>query len=367
MAQSKIDLRRWYVSATFVCVMALSFYQLWSVWPTLVVASIQWQREVNAQLADLLYDAKSNPLIAGGSLAGFSFLYGMLHSLGPGHGKVIVTTYLATHPTKVKASLMLTAISAFFQALVAIALVSVLVWGFQASMRVVNEKAIVFVSLSFTLVVVLGGLICWKAIRQIYHSVRGAHRHVSSLSSVSSVSFASSAFSVVRSAAPYQSVLTSAIHRPAIRATASRQTAQGHDHHADCGCGHQHVADAEAINRASTWREYVGIVASIGIRPCTGAVMVLLFANLAGLYWMGIVSAIVMATGTAFTTSLIAIMTLTGKQLVQRYLMTDNSHSKAGWQLAGYSLQLLCGVLLMVIGALLMNGQDTGMSPMFSL
>jgi len=361
MAQSKIDPRRWYVSATFVCVMALIFYQLWSVWPTLVVESIQWQREVNAQLADLLYDAKSNPLIAGGSLAGFSFLYGMLHSLGPGHGKVIVTTYLATHPTKVKASLMLTAISAFFQALVAVALVSVLVWGFQASMRVVNEKATVFVSLSFTLVVLLGGLICWKAIRQIYHSVRGAQRHASSLSSVSS------AFSVVRSATPHQSAFTSAIHRPVIRATATRQTAQGHDHHADCGCGHQHVADAEAINRASTWREYVGIVASIGIRPCTGAVMVLLFANLAGLYWMGIVSAIVMAAGTAFTTSVIAIMTLAGKQLVQRYLMTGNSHRKAGWQLTGYYLQLLCGVLLMVIGALLMNGQDTGLSPMFSV
>ncbi|MBV7263399.1 hypothetical protein KCG43_15460 [Photobacterium sp. WH24] len=64
---------------------------------------------------------------------------------------------------------------------------------------------------------------------------------------------------------------------------------------------------------------------------------------------------------------MIAIMTLTGKQLVQRYLMTGNSHRKAGWQLAGYALQLLGGVLLMVIGALLMNGQDTGISPMFSL
>ncbi|MCG2845677.1 hypothetical protein [Photobacterium sp. WH80] len=65
--------------------------------------------------------------------------------------------------------------------------------------------------------------------------------------------------------------------------------------------------------------------------------------------------------------NMIAIMTLTGKQLVQRYLMTGNSHRKAGWQLAGYALQLLGGVLLMVIGALLMNWQDTGISPMFSL
>nr|WP_249199453.1 nickel/cobalt transporter [Photobacterium sp. GJ3] len=341
--------------------MTICGYSLWSMWPILVVESIQWQRKVNAQLADLLYDAKSNPLIAGGSLAGFSFIYGMLHSLGPGHGKVIVTTYLATHPTKVKASLMLTVISAFIQALVAIVLVSVLVWGFQASMRVVNEKAAVFVSLSFALVVVLGGLISWKAIQQIYHALRHAHRHASSLPPMSS------AFPMMRSAAPQAFALKSAIHRPAIRPSVHIQTAHNHDHHADCGCGHSHVADAEAINRASTWREYAGIVASIGIRPCTGAVMVLLFANLAGLYWMGVVSAIVMAAGTALTTSLIAVMTLTGKQLIQRYLITENSHKKGGWQFAGYSLKLLGGILMMVIGMLLMGGQDTGLSPMFSV
>ena len=107
--------QRWVITTIAFLLLGLGLYQLWLLWPSLVISAISWQREVNAQLADLLYDAKTNPLVAGTSLAGFSFIYGMLHSLGPGHGKVIVTTYLATHPTKVKTSLILTVISSLCQ------------------------------------------------------------------------------------------------------------------------------------------------------------------------------------------------------------------------------------------------------------
>lgn len=140
------------------------------------------------------------------------------------------------------------------------------------------------------------------------------------------------------------------------------------DHsNADCGCGHQHVADAEAINKASTLREYAGIIVTIGVRPCTGAVMVLLFANMVGLYWMGVLSAFAMAVGTALTTSLIAMMTLTGKHLVKRYLAAGNKNSNASLKAAGHYLQLFGGILLVLIGLLLMNGQDSGMSPVFTM
>ena len=140
------------------------------------------------------------------------------------------------------------------------------------------------------------------------------------------------------------------------------------DHsHTDCGCGHQHVADPEAINKASTFREYAGIIVTIGIRPCTGAIMVLLFANMVGLYWMGVLSAFAMAVGTALTTSLIAMMTLTGKHLVKRYLVASNKNSRESLKAAGHYLQLFGGILLVLIGLLLMNGLDSGMSPVFTM
>ncbi|KFI12806.1 nickel/cobalt transporter [Vibrio coralliilyticus] len=334
------------VALAVTAILAVCLYQLWLAWPTLVVKTAHWQREVNSQLADLLYDAKENTLIAGSYLIGFSFLYGMLHSLGPGHGKVIVTTYLATHPTKVKASLMITVVSAMLQAIVAITLVTVLVWGFNASMRVVNQQASLFVTFSFGLVALFGGLIMYKALKNIYKSIRKPKIRVNSVTPLDATSSGELA--------------------PIGRSPVSNITPPIHQHSDTCGCGHNHVAEADAINRASTWREYLAIITTIGIRPCTGAIMVLLFANVAGLYWMGVVSAILMAAGTALTTSLIAMMTLTGKHVVKRYLVNNSSKSE-GWNLAGAYVQLIGGLLLITIGLLFMAGENYGMSPIFSI
>ena len=365
MKKNQLETKYYLMGVTALVLVAIGAYQLWVMWPSLVISSIQWQREVNSELADLLYEAKSNPWGAGSYLIGFSFIYGMLHSLGPGHGKVIVSTYLATHPTKAKASLVLTVVSAFLQALVAILLVSVLLWGFSASMRMVNDKANMFVSLSFALVAVVGALICWKALRNIYRSIRKPKLKVKAITTL-----AADTSSLISVQSPM--ALRSSVPSGSMMFTPSNalQTAE-HDHadhsHADCGCGHQHVADADAINKASTLREYLGIIVTVGVRPCTGAIMVLLFANMVGLYWMGVVSAFAMAIGTAFTTSTIAIMTLTGKNLVKRYLAAGNKKNSASLKAAGHYLQLFGGVLLILIGLLLMSGPDSGMSPVFTM
>lgn len=365
MNKNQLETKYYLMGVTALVLVAVGAYQLWVMWPSLVISSIQWQREVNSELADLLYEAKSNPWGAGSYLIGFSFIYGMLHSLGPGHGKVIVSTYLATHPTKAKASLVLTVISAFLQALVAVLLVSVLLWGFSASMRMVNDKANMFVSLSFALVAVVGTLICWKALKNIYTTLHKPKLKVKMITTLAADT--SSPISVQSPMALRSSIPAGSMMLTPSNALQPAEHAHADHSHADCGCGHQHVADAHAINKASTLREYAGIIVTIGVRPCTGAIMVLLFANMVGLYWMGVVSAFAMAIGTAFTTSTIAIMTLTGKNLVKRYLVAGNKKNSASLKAAGHYLQLFGGVLLILIGLLLMSGPDSGMSPVFTM
>lgn len=93
----------------------------------------------------------------------------------------------------------------------------------------------------------------------------------------------------------------------------------------------------------------------------------LFFANMVGLYWMGVVSAMLMSMGTAITTSALALLTLSGKKVVHRYLSTKHSHQQRRWQWAGYSLQLLGGTLLILLGLLLVSSQSTGLSPMLTM
>ena len=55
----------------------------------------------------------------------FSLAYGV-HALGPGHGKVVISTFLATHPAQLKTSMKLTLLAALLQGAVAIALVTLM-------------------------------------------------------------------------------------------------------------------------------------------------------------------------------------------------------------------------------------------------
>jgi len=328
---------RQYGLLLLIIVFLTAGYWLWQVWPTLMIASMHWQKEINGQLSELLYDAQSHILSAGLSLAGLSFIYGILHSLGPGHGKLIVSTYLATHPTKVKISLILTILSALLQAVVAVALVSALLALFNSSMQQVNSEANRLITLSFYTVVVLGLVIVWRSLSALYK---------------------------VFSWQSPQAIKIEAI-KPIPLLTAE------HSHSDSCGCGHQHIAGAQAINSASSFKEYAVIIASIGMRPCTGAIMVLLFANMVDIYWLGVISAFLMAVGTALSTSVIALMTIAGRQLARRYInnkaaqLNGSANNRSPRHFSGPLIRLTGGLALIVLGALLLSTNPVGMAPFF--
>jgi nickel/cobalt transporter (NicO) family protein len=345
-------------------------YIIWQAWPSLLISSMQWQKDINNQLSDLLYDAQDNSITAGLSLAGLSFIYGMLHSLGPGHGKLIVSTYLATHPTKIKLSLTLTVLSALLQAVVAIALVSSLLVIFNSSMREVNSEANRFVTLSFYTVVILGLVIVWRNLRALWQSYR-LNQSLKNTQQPPTFMLNTNNITAIKHV-PTNTVKPNVLLRSAQN---TRTLPVDHIHRSDCGCGHQHFADAAVINTASSIKEYLVIILSIGIRPCTGAIMVLLFANMVDMYWLGVLSAFLMAIGTALTTSIIAIMTITGRQLVKRYLTEKkrpiNHHSggnqpqETSLHLTRVFVQLAGGVALILMGAVLLSSQPVGMSPIF--
>ncbi len=79
-----------------------------------------------------------------------------LHALGPGHGKVVVSTYLATHKTKVKTGIYITIASALMQGVVAIVLVSLFTFVWHQTMHQLNATVSELVELSGIFVVLLG-------------------------------------------------------------------------------------------------------------------------------------------------------------------------------------------------------------------
>lgn len=161
--------------ALFLLLAAGAGFWLWRAWPQVLLQSAVWQRALNVELSRLLQAVAENPAAAGLSLLGFSFAYGVLHALGPGHGKVVITTWLATHPSKLKSSIGLTLAASLLQGLVAIALIVVVLTLLRLPARQLHLSSFWLEKGSYLLVGALGLLLCWRALKKLRVLLAGRH------------------------------------------------------------------------------------------------------------------------------------------------------------------------------------------------
>ncbi|WP_312273116.1 nickel/cobalt transporter [Pseudescherichia sp.] len=295
----------WPLALLLICAVA-GGVQLWHAWPRIMLESAGWQREVNQQMSALLKGVAADPSRAGGALLLFSFLYGVLHALGPGHGKVVITTWLATHPSKLRSSIGLTLASSLLQGLVAIVLVVVVLTLLQLPARQLHVSSYWLEKGSYALVGVLGLLLCWRALNKLRLLLR----------------------------------------RPKFTAFTPH-----HVHDAHCGCGHQHLPKPEQLTRGDDWRARLMIILSMGMRPCSGAIMVLLFSKVIGVFSWGMASAMAMAAGTSLTISSLALLVHSFRRLAVKL---GGTKTPVLWQQVGWSTLALAGGVILVTAAVVM-------------
>ncbi|MEI7345338.1 nickel/cobalt transporter [Dickeya chrysanthemi] len=315
---------RWWPLALFILLMGVAAWQALVWWSSILLQSIEWQRSLHQQMSDLMEQVQARPHQAGWTLVMFSLVYGVLHAVGPGHGKVVIATYLATHPSRLKSSLQLTLASALLQGLVAVVLVTLVLAVLQLSSKALHIGSFWMEKSSFVLVIVLGGWLCLRALRRLSATL----------------------FPRVR---PPLHALTPIAAPTAAERLAPPARRHRHDEH--CGCSHQHVPAADALNQCDGWRTRLMVVLAMGLRPCSGAILVLLFAKVLGVFFWGVISALTMALGTALTVSLLGMAVLFCRRQLER-LSRNGTASR--WQLLFWSaLSLAGGIMLTFAGIVL--------------
>ena len=301
--------RRWlslWPLLLFFAVAVIGILWLWQAWPQVMLQSVVWQRDVNQKMSGLLQAVAENPAQAGGALLLFSFVYGVLHALGPGHGKVVITTWLATHPSKLKSSIGLTLAASLLQGLVAIGLVVVVLTLLRLPARQLHLSSFWLEKGSYALVGVLGLLLCWRALKK----------------------------------------LRTLLRKPKFTAFTPHHV---HDQH--CGCGHQHMPDPKQLERDEDWRARLMIVLSMGMRPCSGAIMVLLFSKVIGVFGWGIASALAMAAGTSLTISSLALLVHGFRTLAVKL---SGTKTPVLWRQVGWTTLALAGGGILLAVAVVM-------------
>lgn len=275
------------------------------------------QHRLHRQLAEAVKSLKTEgSLGAGFILVAVSFLYGVFHAAGPGHGKAVISSYVLANGATVRRGITLSFLAAIVQAGTAIAIVSILAIFLNAAGIQIRNVAQRFETASGLLIALTG---LWLL-----------------------------ALYLRRRISPAPAAFVQADVHPHAHDHGGHTHGHGdaHHHHDEAySCGHAHMPDAAAIGKNWSLSNAAAMVLAIGIRPCTGAILVLVFALTQGLFWAGVGATFAMAIGTAITVSALAVLAVGSRDLALRF-------AGSRWTTGIYDVAAIGGSLLvMLLGA----------------
>ncbi|MFH1805174.1 MAG: high frequency lysogenization protein HflD [Pseudomonadota bacterium] len=267
-----------------------------------VTKMVQIQSSLNREMTAALRSAReAQSWWPGLTIIGLSFAYGVFHAAGPGHGKMVTTTYFLSRDAGWKQGVTMGTLIAAVQAVSAIVLVGTFALVLNLGPASITRNGLIMEAVSYGLIIIMGAVMCLRIV---------------------------------------QGRDDCCDHGPA---------EQAHDHSHNHDHDHHH-----APTPYSGWRQTVISGVIVGLRPCTGSILMLLFTLANGLIFIGIVSAFAMAIGVAITISLIGLAAIGMRSGTRKLFSLPDRVSnilRRTIGFAGAGMITLFGVLLLLSSA----------------
>jgi len=273
-------------------------------------------------------------------LIGLSFAYGVFHAAGPGHGKAVISSYMLANEVALRRGIALSFASAILQAVTAIVVMGAVFLILRGTAISMTEATWFLEIASYVLITAFGAWLLWRKAGPLLRNRESQPMH--SLSAAH--------------AGEHHHDHTHHGHHHEHGHDGHHHHDHDHDHHDHAAgevcpsCGHSHAPDPKQLSGDRLdWRGAWSAVAAVGMRPCSGALIVLTFSFLNALWLGGIVSVFAMALGTAITVSALAILAVTAKNwavaLSGGGAWGERIHT--GIEIAGALLVLVLGLVLL--------------------
>ena len=297
------------------------------------------QQSLQRTLAMSVKSLQTDPLGGALTLALLSFVYGVLHAVGPGHGKTIISSYVVANEETVRRGVIISFIAAGLQALSAVLLVGVLLIALGATGLQVNAWSNQLESISYAMIALVGLYLLAGQLRSVWH--RWQHAPVTVVAARDAHGPGDHHHHHTHHDHP---------HHHSREGHEHHEIHGRHDHHHHSpGDACDHMVDARQLAGPFSWRKVIPVVFSVGIRPCTGAILVLVFALTQGLFWAGVAATFAMALGTAITVAALATLALGSRELALKLGGTNSTWTNMVWStcaIGGATIILLFGVLM---------------------
>ncbi len=293
------------------------------------------------------------------TLLAISFAYGIFHAAGPGHGKTVISSYLVANEETARRGIVLSFVSALMQSLVAVLIVGIGAWLLNVTAKTMCGAERVVEIASYGLIAAFGARLAWSKGGGFVRALQASY----GLSAPRLAPVPANAAAFVPHHDHHHHDHDGHDHHHHDHAHAHAIVA-GHDgpSHAHAGhhdhghvhdehCGHSHGPEPTQLAGPGGWRRGFGAVLTVGIRPCSGAILVLVFALAQGLFWAGIAATFVMGLGTAITVTAIAMIAISAKGLARR--ITAGREGGGALLMRGLEFGAAGLVLLFGVGLLL--------------
>ena len=243
--------------------------------------AIEAQRWVQSALAGAIRQLRADHPGALAGLLGLSFAYGVFHAAGPGHGKMLIGGYGVATRVRLVPLAGIAILSSLAQATVAVVLVyvGIALFGWTRD-RLVDGADQVTAPVSYAIVALIGVWLMVRGWRGLRRGQGGG-----------------------QAAAPGPDA-----------ARAHHDRAHDHAHVHDEHCGHAHLPTPAQVSRITGWRDAAALIAGVAVRPCTGALFVLILTWQMGIGAGGILAAYAMGIGTALVTVAVAAMSVWARE-----------------------------------------------------
>jgi nickel/cobalt exporter len=270
------------------------------------------------------------------ALLGVSFAYGIFHAAGPGHGKAVISAYLVANRETWRRGVILSFASALLQALAAIAIVGIAAVVLGVTAKMMGHTVRVIEVASYLLIVAVGARLTWVKGRGFIGALRdraatsNAHNHENGGD---------------RTRHHHHNDNHDSHPHP-------HQDTCAHDHHDGEMCDHVHGPEPLDLAGSGGWRRGLSAIFAVGLRPCSGAILVLVFTLAQGLFWLGVVATLAMGLGTAMTVTAIATLAVGAASIARRLATTRGGFGT----LALRGIEVAAAIVVVMFGLLLLAG-----------
>jgi nickel/cobalt exporter len=291
------------------------------------------------------------------TLLGVSFVYGIFHAAGPGHGKAVISSYLVANEETWRRGIVLSFASALLQALVAVAVVGIAAALLNATAgQMCNAERVIELA-SYALIALVGARLIWVKGKGFLREARSLSQPLHAVGAAVTPPHDHKHHDHGHGHDHHDHAHHDHHHDHAHDHHDHAHHDHGHHHHDhdhdhDSAWGHAHGPEPEELAGPGGWQRGLSAIVAVGLRPCSGAIIVLVFALAQGLFWAGVAATFVMGLGTAITVAAIATLAVGFRSAAKQIAVSRSGYG----MLALRGIEVGAAVVVLAFGTLLLAG-----------